>query len=79
MSASTWLPRPALPDYTYGARMITSGKLTLISNKKIWQLETTGLGSVDGGTWVEVAEMKTSRVYFDVVKMKQKDCNNWNM
>ena len=67
LSSSSWLPGPALPRYTYGGRMITSGgKLTMIGNKKIWQLETTGLGSVDEGTWVEVAEMKTRREAFHV-------------
>ena len=58
--------------------MITSsGKLTLIGKQKIWQLETFGLDSVDGWTWVEVGEMRRSRYLFDVIKMKQKDCNDW--
>ena len=57
--------------------MVTSdGKITFIGNKKIWQQERIGLDSVDAGTWVEVAEMKRWRYLFDVIKMKQKDCNN---
>ena len=70
LSTSTWLPGPDLPISTVGGRMITSsGKLTLIGKKKIWQLETFGLDGVDGWTWVEVGEMRRSRYLFDVIKM----------
>ena len=49
----------------------------MIGKQKIWQLETFGLDSVDGWRWVEVGEMRRSRYLFDVIKMKQKDCNDW--
>jgi len=77
LSSSTWLPGPALPYQAWnGARMITlAGKLTMIYYQEIWQL--VGPGSVDGGTWVVVAAMKTGGGA--AIKMKQEDCDNWNV
>ena len=80
LSTSTWLPGPTLPNASTG-RMITSGGkiIFLASSRSIWQLETTGLGRVEDGTWEEVGKMKNKRSSFDVIKMNKKDCINWNV
>ena len=28
--------------------------------------------------WVDVGDMKSERAHFDIIKMKQGDCDNWN-
>ena len=47
-------------------------------NKKIFKREKLLLSTVDLWQLVEVAEMETSRQYFDVIKMNMNDCKYCN-
>ena len=81
LSTSTWLPGPDLPKYEFGRMITYDGKVTFFGYffSKIWQLEAAMLDSVDGWTWVEVGETKALKHSpWHAIKMKQKDCNNWN-
>jgi hypothetical protein len=77
-----WLPGPDLPSPIYGGQMISvQGKTLFIGgrgNKKIFKLNKLHLSTVDWWEWVEVAETKTARYYFDVIKMNIDDCKYCN-
>jgi len=74
-----WLPGPDLPQSSTAGKMITiDGKATFFGGQKIYQLEKIRLTTVDWWQWAEVGEMKSTRQYFDIIKMKMSDCENWN-
>lgn len=82
LSTLRWLPGPDLPNHAPGGKMISVMEKTLFiggqGNKKILSLEKLLLSSKDTWEWVEVAEMKTARHYFEVFQLNKNDCKYCN-
>ena len=79
LETSKWTPGPDIPTSSSGRKMVTiEGKATYFGGQKIYQLEKIGLSGVVWWKWAYMGEMKSTRQYFDIIKMKLSDCENWN-